>query len=215
MDVLASEVKTFVDAGANVGDWSARLLQRSGVAKGYCFDPSRQCAARLRDRFANEPVEIRQLALSNQAGEASFLEKSDCGETSSLFGPGNCADGTIAQVQVATLDNEIEQQEEAIDWVKVDCEGWDLKVLQGAKELLNRVRFVQFEYNTYWLRSGSSLREAINYLETFGFQIYVIKNDGLHPFCYEIWGDYFRYSNFFACRAGDVRVVSAILGHEI
>jgi hypothetical protein len=73
-------------------------------------------------------------------------------------------------------------------------------VLQGAENFLARARckFVQFEYNTHWIRTGSTLWSAFDLLDQHGFVCFLIRSTGLHPLNYHYWGDFFRYSNFLA-----------------
>lgn len=215
MGTLAPYVNVFVDAGANVGDWTADLLQRAPNAQGFCFEPSAQCAERLRSRFDGQNITLFQMALSDRKGKGSFFEEEGCGQTSSLSGQGNAEQGSLVQVPVSTLDAELQHLEMGVDLLKTDCEGWDGKVLMGGGELLKRVRFVQFEYNSSWLAAGSSLCEVITFLETHGFQVFLIRSSGLHPFRYSVWGDFFRYSNFFACRKEDLPVISSIVGDPV
>jgi hypothetical protein len=102
-----------------------------------------------------------------------------------------------------------------MDYVKIDTEGFDLKVIQGALGLLSRTRFLQFEYNAHWLFAGSSLYQAFSILRDQGFEVYLIRNTGLHPLQYEVWGDYFRYSNYFACRAPDSAHIQPLIREAI
>jgi hypothetical protein len=98
-----------------------------------------------------------------------------------------------------------------IDFLKIDTEGFDLKVLKGGASMLARTRFVQFEYNSRWVYAGSSLYEAIHFMPELGFSMYLVRSTGLHPFRYEFWRDYFGYSNFFLCRPEDLEIVRPLL----
>jgi FkbM family methyltransferase len=208
LDLLAKHCSTFVDVGAHVGDWSKEFLKRSS-AKGVLFEPSQQCAAVLREEFLDTPITFHNLAVGEKSGFISYVEEADFGQTSSALetrhaGPRAGADAA-KKIKLVSLDEMFVNTDFNIDFLKIDTEGYDLKVLKGAESLLRegRIRFIQFEYNSHWLGVGSSLKEAIRFLTDLGFDFFLIRGSGLHRFDYDFWGDYFRYSNFLACDQKD------------
>jgi FkbM family methyltransferase len=56
-----------------------------------------------------------------------------------------------------------------IDFLKIDTEGFEFKVIKGFGEYLNIVKIIQFEYGGTYLDSGVKLGEVINYLKIFNF----------------------------------------------
>src|SRR5438046_3858081 len=54
IDHVASRCRTAVDVGANIGDWSARLISRMSdrPLALLLYEPQPACASRLRERFA-------------------------------------------------------------------------------------------------------------------------------------------------------------------
>ena len=216
LELLAPHCHTFVDVGAHVGDWSEHFLQRSS-AKGVLFEPSVQCASVLRKRFINRPVTLRNVAVGPRSGFISYVEEANFGITSSAVETRLTAvrAGTeeVRTVPVVSLDEMFLDSDFNIDFLKVDTEGYDLKVLKGAESLLKQglIRFIQFEYNSYWLGTGSSLKEAIRFLREVGLDFLLIRSTGLHPFNYDFWGDYFRYSNFLVYHQEDRHLLQTII----
>jgi FkbM family methyltransferase len=142
---LAPYIEVFIDVGANVGSWSNYVLQYSD-AKGYLYEPSLQCFAALKDRFTGSNIEIRNVAVSDTPGFAPFAEEENFGETSSLAASRESGDATSTRsVPVVTLDQDFASNPSPIDFLKIDCEGYDLKVLKGATALLSRTRFLQLD----------------------------------------------------------------------
>jgi FkbM family methyltransferase len=220
LDLLAPHCSAFVDVGANVGHWTEHFLRISSV-KGILFEPSERCVSLLKEKFKDMPITVRNAAVGDKAGSIWFVEEENFGEASAVAEsylpsqqPGNSA---TKQVSMVTLDGELLSADFNIDFLKVDAEGYDLKVLKGAESLLRkgRIRFVQFEYNSHWLGAGSSLREAKALLENLGFELLLIRESGLHPLNYGFWGDYFRYSNFLACRPEDKHLIQPLLGRQL
>jgi FkbM family methyltransferase len=211
---LAAQISTFVDVGANVGEWSAHMFQHT-KAKGFLFEPSRSCVQRLKERFHENDAVIRDAAVSDQVGTAIFAQEDNCGEGSSLVDSSDTTKGNRTEVPITTLDAEFGNSALKIDYLKIDTEGYDLKVMRGAQETLSRTRFLQFEYNYFWVTVGSTLADAIRYLNQQGFTVFLIRSTGLHPLRYEVWNDFYRYSNFFACRAGDLESVRSLIRNPI
>lgn len=57
----------------------------------------------------------------------------------------------------------------SIDFLKIDTEGYELKVLQGFEDSLENVKIVQFEYGGTYLDNNRKLIDVVNYLESKGF----------------------------------------------
>jgi FkbM family methyltransferase len=201
--VQGPATRTFIDVGANVGDWAALLLESLPPdGAGVLFEPSAQAAERLRLRFADRPaIEVAEVAVSDAAGQASFFEEPDAGWTSSLV-PGISTPTAIERtVAVTTIDLEASRRGiESIDLLKIDAEGNDLRVLHGAGELLaaQRIGAVQFEYGRAWLQAKSTLGEAYRLLDDCGYCLFVLGGAALTHFDYRRYGEYFGYSNFVA-----------------
>lgn len=216
IDLLAPHCSTFVDVGANVGHWTEYFLRNSS-ANGILFEPSEHCAALLKEKFQNRPITLRNVAVGDTNGSISFVEEGEFGESSSVaetYIPSHRPGETVVkQVPIVTLDQELMALNCNVDFLKIDAEGYDLKVLKGSELVLRkgRVRFVQFEYNSNWLGTGASLRAAKAFLEALGFELLLIRSTGLHPLDYGLWGDYFRYSNFFACRPEDRKMIEPLV----
>jgi FkbM family methyltransferase len=79
---------------------------------------------------------------------------------------------SCANVTVTTLDGLLANEPGHVDLLSIDVEGYDYNVLLGAKATLPRVRYVEFEYNWKKPWGSQSLREAMDYLESYGFVCY-------------------------------------------
>ncbi|MEP7014900.1 MAG: FkbM family methyltransferase [Verrucomicrobiota bacterium] len=211
---LAPHISTFIDVGANIGDWSEQMLKHS-KSEGFLFEPSLQCTQRLKDRFLDRKVSIRDVAVSDEVGTKQFVEEDNCGVGSSLAETRSDDSGWHTDVAVTSLDTEFPDPAFRVDFLKIDTEGFDLKVLKGANNLLSRTRFLQFEYNSHWVSVGSSLAEANRFLHGLGFSVVLVRSTGLHPLRYDLWNDYFRYSNYFAYRSADDELIRPLLRESI
>ncbi len=89
-------------------------------------------------------------------------------------------DFKIGDLQLKLGKNYIEENKiEQIDFLKIDVEGFELKVLKGFGEHLSKVKYIQFEYGTGLRDAGSNLLEIVNYLKEFGFEDFSKMSSGV------------------------------------
>lgn len=153
---------TFVDIGANAGDWTAHALdvttRRNRSCRVYACEPTPDAFARLHARFAEDAAVVTcQTALSRDEGQATMWL---AGKRSSLQPIPGAMEATV---RVQTLRSFVDERGIAhISLLKSDAEGHDLSVLEGGLDLLRRslVDVWQFEYNHRWLENRTSLRDV-------------------------------------------------------
>ncbi len=146
--------RTFIDVGANVGIWSFPFIGKFKKIIGY--EPSKQNIECLKANVG-DLIEIRTKAVANFVGEADFHQAGK-----------NCGDGKLCRpginpsyiVPVVKLDNE---ELTEVDLIKIDVQGWELEVLQGAINLIqNQKPWVIFEVNQD-IDQCCELMESLNY----------------------------------------------------
>ena len=131
--------RTFVDVGANVGIWSFPFIGKFKNIVGY--EPSKQNIECLKANVGTA-IDIRTKAVANFEGTADFHQAGK-----------NCGDGKLCRegvgasytVPVVKLDHENLLE---VDLIKIDVQGWELEVLQGAINLIRSQQpWVIFEVN--------------------------------------------------------------------
>lgn len=138
LDKIVPNDAVTVDVGANCGLYTRELARLS--RRVHAFEPSRQMADILRHTSA-ENVEVHEIALSDREGEADLLIPQ--GEQGSVHGLASLepqlalsAKSCVAlHVPLARLDAVIQDD---VAFVKIDVEGHELNVLNGAVALLER-----------------------------------------------------------------------------
>lgn len=93
-----------------------------------------------------------------------------------------------------------------IDFLKIDTEGEEFKVLTGGYNLLknNSIYAIQFEYGGCYVDSKTTLKEVYNLLSGLGYSLFRIIPEGLIKILK--WRDElenFRYSNYLAVLGWD------------
>ena len=215
---LAPGCDSFMDVGANVGDWTSSFLAIAPHAKGWLLEPSRTASARLEARFASLPrIHIHRVAASDHVGTVTFFEEPNAGHTSSVI-PGISRSPTGREVETITIDKLFADEGIAsLGYLKIDAEGHDLHVLRGARCTLGArlIGAVQFEYNRPWQQAGSTLAEAIQLLHDRDYETFLLKGPRLYRLPYDIYGEFFHYSNFVALPRHRVRRLAHMIGHAI
>jgi FkbM family methyltransferase len=157
------------DVGANRGDFVQLALDEwsgSGLTI-HAFEPSRVAFLELARRFDNrKDIVTNNLALSVEAGERTLYYDVAGSELSSLYPRrvdhhGLEFTGT-EQVQVQRLDGYCAAHAvDHLDLLKLDVEGHELAVLQGASKLFQRqnIGMVSFEFGGCNIDSRNFLRD--------------------------------------------------------
>lgn len=210
---LAPSCGRFVDVGANVGDWTALFLasmKRGG--RGLLYEPSPSALAKLHARFdGNAAVEVIAAAAGANEGTIELYDFGDADQHSTVVRTAEAKGAQTKPVPLVTLDQDLERRGwPGADFVKIDAEGYDFRVLEGAAELLREqcIGVVQFEYNDSWRLAGNTLGFCVRFLESFGYRVYLLTNGALRPVEYDRFGEYFGYSNYVAlspARADDAK----------
>jgi FkbM family methyltransferase len=174
-----------LDVGFNAGDFSFEVLAQRPLGKVIAFDPARSMQNRFAGRPNPEPrIELVPAAVSNMEATLNFHDSSD-GE-SSLSGEWS-RNPICYNVPVVTLDLFIAARKlEKIDLLKIDAEGHDLHVLEGASGLLDRqsIDILLFEYNATWIGTKRFLKEAAAYIGQKPYKLFRLYNGFVAPFQY-------------------------------
>ena len=133
--------KVFFDVGAHIGLYT---LPASKIAKKIvAFEPSLFNLAKLRHHLVlnnvTNNVVVVPMAVSNVNGTLDFFESSNGShpKNSLLMGPEL---GVKRSVEATTLDSYCEKNALYPDVLKIDVEGAEFYVLEGAKKLLSTKR---------------------------------------------------------------------------
>lgn len=188
------ESGVFLDVGFNRGKWTQSVLEQRPDVFVHGFDPCRD-AGDLAHRLGLKPdrFAFHGVALSNEIGKATFHDYGDMNESNSLVSRSHdLASGAAPEtyeVDVVTLDQWIETVGNPfIEVLKLDAEGFDLHILEGARELLDRqqIGLIVFEYASGWFASKRTLFEASEYLAERGYALYRLFPFFLAPYRYRV-----------------------------
>ena len=156
-----------LDIGANVGDWTIAMAARVGpLGKVIAFEPVPYLAQTIvKTARVNRQgwVEVQQLALGATDGSTEFsVERANSG--GSRIGR---VEGDFSHITVETkrLDTFFASRVDVgrIDFVKIDVEGFEEAVLQGARASLARFRpGLLFESGLESAEQRKSIHDLLN-----------------------------------------------------
>lgn len=137
-----------LDVGAHEG-YVALWLSKLVGGEVFAVEPNPENLMFLRNNIKLNPetnIKVIEKAVSDEKGRTDFYCSPDAGANGSLIPFSYFSENRI-EVEVDTLDS-LFGNLERLDFLKVDTEGNELKVLMGARQLLERCRpQICFEVN--------------------------------------------------------------------
>jgi FkbM family methyltransferase len=179
-------IDTILDVGANDGGYGKLLRQGGYNGSILSFEPLASAHAKLTYTSLNDGSwEIApRMAIGSSFGEVEINIAGNSKSSSILpmqsiheiVSPQSRYVGT-EKVPLNRLDGIvhpfIEQSKNL--FLKIDTQGYELPVLEGAEVLLNRIRGIQLEMSLVPLYKEQILyKETINWLESKGFELWSV-----------------------------------------
>lgn len=175
-----------VDVGAMEGEWSANVFSIVCDAQIHAFEPT-PVSYDVLNKLMSIAIENRRLitnclAVSSISDDANTfwvyedwmgmctLHRRDDKEMQRVgVGRPICTRVKTISLDAYCRNNEIEH----IDFLKIDTEGNEWAVLDGARELLDKgaIKTIQFEYGGCYLDAGTTLEMIFDILIPCGFKI--------------------------------------------
>lgn len=178
---------TVVDCGANKGSYIWTLSRAAGKkGKVIAFEPQRKLAAYLRKMVqscALDNVYIEEKGISDHAGSMQLMIPG--GDTS----PGASLEKSILlrencvtyPVEVVSLNEYFAARTSRISAIKIDVEGHEFAVLQGARDILQQdAPLLVFECEQRHL-SGTTVVEILAWIQAQGYDGWFIQHGALRP----------------------------------
>ena len=165
-----------IDAGANDGGYTQRMLNAGMTV--HAFEPVPDVFDRLSQRFANDTrVRLNQLALSDRSELLRNQTVLSCWTigtkgTAGLDTALEYVDRPAFNVQTVTLDEYLDRSYSApVDFIKLDVDGYEHRVLQGATRTLLTRPPILCEFNCYINKLGGSPREFLQLIFKLGYTV--------------------------------------------
>jgi len=165
------------DVGANKGQYSCRIRTICPDATIYAFEPHPVTFSLLQPEAVRHNLEAINKGLSDISGSMQLFDRTDNNDGSEhaslyrqviedIHGSG----ATACNVIITTIDDFMaERNIRHIDLLKIDTEGNELKVLQGARTALasQMIDMIQIEFNEMNVASRVFFRDFFTILSSY------------------------------------------------
>lgn len=161
------------DIGSNKGFWTDILVHN--VSEMHLFEPNQRLLTYTMVKYDYlKNVVYNHVAVSDNIGETPFtvFYNENNGLSNIIQNPKwDYLPGVLEKVDTITLDEywPLESIFEWIDFIKIDVEGAEMKVLNGATELLKMkiIKFIQIEKSEHY-----DFTPVPNFVRQFGYDIF-------------------------------------------
>ena len=173
--------QTFVDVGAHIGYYTT-MAAEAGAGEIHAFEPDPDNFQLLVKNCYEADcyrTHLYEMAASDRTGKARLYS-----------GAGNTGDNRLyetegregIEVDVTRLDDVKELADRCVDFIKIDAQGEEPRILAGARELLTRsasvVGIIEYVPKLIIL-GGSSPQAFFAELDALGFSVYALVGDKL------------------------------------
>jgi FkbM family methyltransferase len=167
--------RTVIDVGANVGQWSGIASQLFHDATFHMIEPQPRFAEQLQRRFTSARFHVHTIVATSPG--ATSARMTGVGSTGAWVMSGEKwqPDATFP---ATTLDMLLSDRVRANDrtLLKLDVEGHELELLQGATTILSKTEVLVSEVRFYDIESSGrpTFTDLAGYLDRQSFQLYDI-----------------------------------------
>lgn len=180
------EIETIFDVGANTGQFAYYSRKLGYTNRFYSFEPLKQEFEILSGFAKNDPKwEVFNMAIGDFDGEIEMNVASNSQSSSILnmtqahidSAPNSAYKGK-QKVKIRKLDTMIPEIVDDLEatYLKIDVQGFEKNVLDGATQFLNKTKGLQLELSLVELYHGEELMiEMCARLKKMGFRLYSLE----------------------------------------
>lgn len=198
-------LKNIFDVGAFHGDYTNEVIKTFPSSNYYLFEPDNYNFEILKKKFIeNNNIKIFKKAISDIEDDGVLyshvrgsLQASLVNQDLSHF---NLENNYRQNIKITSIDKVFDELKiDIIDLCKIDIEGNELKALNGAKDKINKIKLIQFEFGPASVDSSVFFKDFFKFFKKNDFYILRITPSKLVEIkTYDEQIENFRVSNFLA-----------------
>lgn len=173
-----------VDIGGNHGNWTRAALAAFPSARVSMFEPQRNLAGKHADLAASNRVQILYKGVGNFDGSALFTFHPRDDSSSFIYSADDAASSGMAQgeVEICRLDTAMASSPFGPPQiVKIDAEGLDLKVLEGAATTIAQAEVVLIEATVACPEYPNTAAIVFQHMDALGYRLFDITDLNRSP----------------------------------
>ena len=181
-------IKTIIDVGAHKGEFAQNALQIESVNKIIAFEPQKKIFSLLKEKFSdNDKVVLNNFALSEKV-EKRIMKINKMTATSTLNHEINNdslyfkfksfllyqKNSIIDEEEINTTTFDAFFNGEIFDentLLKIDTEGYELKVLKGSNRKIKEIKYVLIENQFSRMYKNVNFKDCHQFLESKNFRL--------------------------------------------
>ena len=181
-------IKTIIDVGAHKGEFAQKALQMESVNKIIAFEPQKKIFNLLKEKFSdNDKVVLNNFALSEKV-EKRIMKINKMTATSTLNHEINNdslyfkfksfllyqKNSIIDEEEIDTTTFDAFFNEEIFNentLLKIDTEGYELKVLKGSNQKIKEIKYVLIENQFSRMYKNVNFKDCHQFLESKNFRL--------------------------------------------
>jgi FkbM family methyltransferase len=166
-----------VDIGANIGDWTREALKFFPNASYLLIEPQEALSTRFQDLLHNPKIKYLPIGVGDRNDVLKFTVHERHDSCSFIYSEEEALKRGYKQIEVPikTLNAIIrEHQLPYPDIVKIDAEGLDLEVIDGASDLFGKTEVFMVEAAIQNKVYKNSLLRIVNKMDEAGYELYDI-----------------------------------------
>lgn len=175
---LGFEPKHIVDVGANHGTWTREILKYVPDAYYTLLEPQNWLQPSFQDILnQNKKVEYYPVGAGKEEGSFNFTIVNRDDSCSFRYTEKEAKEKGFKQIEISviTLNELVKNTNKPFpDLVKIDAEGLDIEVLEGASDLFGKTEVFMVEAAVFCKSFDNTIYKLIHYMEKEGYVVFDI-----------------------------------------
>jgi FkbM family methyltransferase len=171
--------KHIIDVGANHGTWTRETLKYFPNAYYTLIEPQEWLKPSLQDILdTNSKVSFNAVGAGDKSGSFMFTIVNRDDSCSFRYTEEEAKAGGFKQVEIPVVTlNEIVAKNTSLpfpDMIKIDAEGLDINVLEGASDLMGETEIFLVEAAVFCKKFDNNLLKIVSFMDDKGYSLFEI-----------------------------------------
>lgn len=179
--------KHIVDVGANHGTWTREALRHFPNSKFTLLEPQYWMRESLEDLLTtNSKIKFHAVGAGKKSGTFKFTIVNRDDSCSFRYSEEEAKAKGFQQIEIPVVTlNELLLNTDIPEIIKIDAEGLDLEVLEGADNFFGKTEIFLVEAAVMSNKLENNLQKVVNFMDQKGYQLFDI-TDLNRPFKPEV-----------------------------